>query len=197
MTKLSDEYVGYDEAKEAVNAFMEASGLREICRKHCKGGCCFGCHQRPKTSSSRKTCTQNLACSAWLCTALRDFLVLCNEEALYTGLNYIGECNQTYKYVLHKEDSPKIIDDYIVEREIIDYIKDVDRIEKIRRCVNVIIWTSEKIIDYVEDRNIRKGDNPGAVNHLFVDLTRRGDKRTLVRPSLGTWLKSRQSILSN
>lgn len=77
----------YGKALHRIEKFMKDSGIRGICSDHCYGVCCGGCYA--STEACRKNEGRRLACSFYMCNALKDLLLNDYEREVYRKVNNI------------------------------------------------------------------------------------------------------------
>ncbi len=67
--------LNYQQTLDAVENFMNETGIRKHCTEVCKGACCSGCYDK-----SKHACYNNegrrLACSSYICEPYGDMHVI-------------------------------------------------------------------------------------------------------------------------
>ena len=64
----------FKEFEKEINRFMENTGIRDFCRKYCKGKCC--CNVRKECGRSCENGKMPVTCSLFICYELADLLGL-------------------------------------------------------------------------------------------------------------------------
>jgi len=137
----------YREALEIVEDFMVKSGIRQYCENICHGKCCGSYRDEEdgkfhKCWESKNACWRNegrrLPCSIFICSWLlellpdADELAEIREEIVQTLWNIMEE-NPYYH-----PNTPKIQQEFSIEKEIMDKIKSFN-IREYRKISNFLI----------------------------------------------------------
>ena len=137
----------YREALNIVEDFMIKSGIRKYCEMVCKGQCCGSYRDKEdgkfhKCWESKNACWKNegrrLPCSIFICSWLlellpdADELAEIREEIVQTLWNIMKE-NPYYH-----PNTPKIQQEFSIEKEIMDKIKSFN-IREYRKISNFLI----------------------------------------------------------
>ena len=104
----------FEEFEKEINRFMESTGIRNFCRKYCKGKCCY---------NARKVCGRScekgkvpITCSLFVCEALAGVLRLKKYK-------YLSETIILKQHDRWKDKKIKIGED---EEKLLDYLNRID-----------------------------------------------------------------------
>lgn len=79
--------ISYEKALHRIEKFMGDSGIRDFCSNHCYGACCTECYT--STAACHKNESRRLACSFFICFALRELLFNDYEQETYQKVSNI------------------------------------------------------------------------------------------------------------
>lgn len=151
--------VGYPEALEQIEKFMEDSRIRDICSNYCFGHCCMGCYE------SKEACRSNegrrLSCSFFICGILKDLFFNGDEREIYQKVsNIIRErmseaLGGSRKNPCFTVNDKVVRDAFRIDRETLDMLNKIS-INKIRTKTNAFLVLHRRILRERENEKENK-----------------------------------------
>ncbi len=123
--------LNYDQTMDIVEAFMDASGIRDYCSDICKGRCCDKCY------TTERACHLNegrrLACSIFMCNPLTKNIREAKRE-ITDAIRYVsGNYDNIYYYIPPKN----LFTDLRVSAKIIKLLSP-EHAEEVNELINLI-----------------------------------------------------------